>query len=194
MSGLVSRSSRPLRHAGGPHDAEDGRQGVQLFRTVCPRTRHQHARVYSRATSGVARSFLREVAGKLSPELLELVDVKGRTVTADPLCGTAAIVAKSGDCALALKATKGYAARGGAEYLDNPGIGGNSCRINRLARATGASRSAPLQSVLPRRWLAAGAATTARPLSHRQGVRRAAGRPATDLTRRFGARPPTLVT
>ena len=44
------------------------------------------------------------------PELLELVDVKGRTVTADALRaqrGTAAIVARGGDYALALKATRG---------------------------------------------------------------------------------------
>ena len=49
----------------------DGKE-FKSFRAVCPRTRRQHARVYSRATSGVARSFLREVVGKLSPERLQV--------------------------------------------------------------------------------------------------------------------------
>ena len=58
------------------------------------------------------------------PELLELVDVKGRTVTADALHaqrGTAAaIVAKGGDYALALKGNQGTLRADAAEYLDNP--------------------------------------------------------------------------
>ena len=44
----------------------DGRT-FKSFRAVCPKTRRQHARVYSRATAGVARSFLREVVEKLAP-------------------------------------------------------------------------------------------------------------------------------
>ena len=35
------------------------------FRAVCPRTRLQHAKVYSRATAGVARAFLREAVREL---------------------------------------------------------------------------------------------------------------------------------
>ena len=70
-----------------------------------------------------------EVDGKSNeipalPELLELVDVKGRTVTADALHaqrGTAAaIVAKGGDYALALKGNQGTLHADVAEYLDNP--------------------------------------------------------------------------
>ena len=49
----------------------DGRT-FKSFRAVCPRTRRQHARVYSRATSAVARSFLREVVEKLSPESVQV--------------------------------------------------------------------------------------------------------------------------
>lgn len=44
----------------------DGKS-FKSFRAVCPKTRRQHAKVYSRATSGVARSFLREVVEKLAP-------------------------------------------------------------------------------------------------------------------------------
>ncbi len=35
------------------------------FRAVCPRTRLQWAKVYSRATANTARAFLREAVGKL---------------------------------------------------------------------------------------------------------------------------------
>ncbi len=42
------------------------------FRAVCPKTRRQHARVYSRATSGVARSFLREVVERLAPDSVQV--------------------------------------------------------------------------------------------------------------------------
>ena len=70
-----------------------------------------------------------EVDGKSNeipalPELLELFDVKGRTVTADALHaqrGTAAaIVAKGGDYALALKRNQDGMREDVAEYLDNP--------------------------------------------------------------------------
>ena len=70
-----------------------------------------------------------EVDGKSNeipalPELLELLDVKGRTVTADAMHaqrGTAAaIVAKGGDYALALKGNQGTLHEDVAEYLDNP--------------------------------------------------------------------------
>ena len=44
----------------------DGRS-FKSFRAVCPKTRRQHARVYSRATAGVARAFLREVVEELGP-------------------------------------------------------------------------------------------------------------------------------
>ena len=46
----------------------DGKES-KSFRAVCPRTRRQ---VYSRATSAVARSFLREVVEKLSPERVQV--------------------------------------------------------------------------------------------------------------------------
>ena len=70
-----------------------------------------------------------EVDGKSNeipalPELLELVDVKGRTVTADAMHaqrGTAAaIVARGGDYALALKGNQETLRADVAEYLDNP--------------------------------------------------------------------------
>ena len=58
------------------------------------------------------------------PELLELLDLKGRTVTADAMHaqrGTAAaIVARGGDCALQLKRNQGTLHEDVAEYLDNP--------------------------------------------------------------------------
>ena len=58
------------------------------------------------------------------PELLELLDVKGHTVTADALHaqrGTAAaIVAKGGDYALALKRNQDDLHEAVSEYLDNP--------------------------------------------------------------------------
>ena len=75
--------------------------------------------------------------------------MKERTVTADAMHaqrGTAAIVAKGGDCALPLKGNQGTLHADVAEYLDNPRSRRNSCRINRLRRATGASRSAPRRS------------------------------------------------
>ena len=57
-------------------------------------------------------------------ELLELLDVKGRTVTADAMHaqrGTAAaIVAKGGDYALQLKRNQGTMHEDVVEYLDNP--------------------------------------------------------------------------
>ena len=70
-----------------------------------------------------------EVGGKSNeipalPELLELLDVRGRTVTADAMHaqrGTAAaIVAKGGDYALALKRNQGTLHEDVAEYLDTP--------------------------------------------------------------------------
>ena len=70
-----------------------------------------------------------EVDGKSNeipalPELLELLDVKGRTVTADAMHaqrGTAAaIVARGGDYALALKGNQGTLHEDVAEYLDTP--------------------------------------------------------------------------
>ena len=70
-----------------------------------------------------------EVDGKSNeipalPELLELLDLKGRTVTADAMRaqrGTAAaIVAKGGDYALQLKRNQGTLHEDVAEYLDNP--------------------------------------------------------------------------
>ena len=70
-----------------------------------------------------------EVDGKSNeipalPELLELIDVKGRTVTADAMHaqrGTAAaIVARDGDYALALKGNQGTLHEDVATYLDNP--------------------------------------------------------------------------
>ena len=70
-----------------------------------------------------------EVDGKSNeipalPKLLELFDVKGRTVTADAMHaqrGTAAaIVAKGGDYALALKRNQDGLHEDVSEYLDNP--------------------------------------------------------------------------
>ena len=69
-----------------------------------------------------------EVDGKSNeipaPELLELIDVKGRTVTADAMHaqrGTAAaIVARDGDYALALKRNQGTLHEDVATYLDSP--------------------------------------------------------------------------
>ncbi len=67
-----------------------------------------------------------EVDGRSNeiPALPELVDVKGRTVTADAMHaqrGTAAaIVAKGGDCALALKRSQGTLREDVATYLDDP--------------------------------------------------------------------------
>ncbi len=70
-----------------------------------------------------------EVDGKSNeipalPALLELVDVSGRIVTADAMHaqrGTAAaIVAKGGDYALALKGNQGTLHEDVATYLDNP--------------------------------------------------------------------------
>ena len=70
-----------------------------------------------------------EVDGKSNeipalPKLLELVDVRGRTVTADALHAqresAAAIVAKGGDYALALKGNQGTLREDVEEYLDNP--------------------------------------------------------------------------
>ena len=58
------------------------------------------------------------------PELLELLDVKGRTVTADAMHAqrgsAAAIVARGGDYALQLKRNQGTMHEDVAEYLDNP--------------------------------------------------------------------------
>ena len=58
------------------------------------------------------------------PELLELLDVKGRTVTADAMHAqrgsAAAIVAKGGDYALQLKRNQGGLHEDVVEYLDNP--------------------------------------------------------------------------
>ena len=58
------------------------------------------------------------------PELLELLDVKGRTVTADAMHAqrgsAAAIVAKGGDYALQLKRNQGTMYADVVEYLDNP--------------------------------------------------------------------------
>ena len=58
------------------------------------------------------------------PELLELLDVKGRTVTADAMHAqrgsAAAIVAKGGDYALQLKRNQGAMHEDVVEYLDNP--------------------------------------------------------------------------
>ena len=70
-----------------------------------------------------------EVDGKSNeipalPKLLELVDVKGRTVTADAMHAqrgsAAAIVAKGGDYALQLKRNQGTMHEDVAEYMDNP--------------------------------------------------------------------------
>ncbi len=58
------------------------------------------------------------------PELVELLDVKGRTVTADAMRAqrgsAAAIVAKGGDYALQLKRNQGTMHEDVVEYLDNP--------------------------------------------------------------------------
>ncbi len=58
------------------------------------------------------------------PELVELLDVKGRTVTADAMHAqrgsAAAIVAKGGDYALQLKRNQGTMHEDVVEYLDNP--------------------------------------------------------------------------
>ncbi len=42
------------------------------FRAVCPRTRLQHAKVYSRATAGVARAFLREAVRELDVRAVQV--------------------------------------------------------------------------------------------------------------------------
>ena len=58
------------------------------------------------------------------PELLELLDVKGHTVTADAMHAqrgsAAAIVARGGDYALQLKRNQGAMHEDVVEYLDNP--------------------------------------------------------------------------
>ena len=57
------------------------------------------------------------------PKLLELLDVKGRVVSADAMhaqCETAAAVARSGDYALALKGNQETLHGDVAEYFDNP--------------------------------------------------------------------------
>ena len=57
------------------------------------------------------------------PELVELLDVKGRAVTADAMRaqrGSAAIVARGGDHALRLKRNQDSLREDVAEYLDNP--------------------------------------------------------------------------
>ena len=73
--GHAERWTRDDWHRGAQADhmtlRMDGKE-FKSFRAVCPKTRRQHARVYSRATSGVARSFLREVVEKLSPERVQV--------------------------------------------------------------------------------------------------------------------------
>ena len=66
----AERWTREDWHVGAQVDhmtlTADGRS-FKSFRAVCPKTRRQHARVYSRATAGVARAFLREVVEELGP-------------------------------------------------------------------------------------------------------------------------------
>ena len=71
FTGAHARRWKPRdRHVGVQFDHMtlriDGKT-FKEFRAVCPKTRRQHARVYSWATAGVARSFLREVVEKLAP-------------------------------------------------------------------------------------------------------------------------------
>ena len=58
------------------------------------------------------------------PKLLELLDVKGRAVTADAMSAqresAAAIVAKGGDYALRLKRNQSIMREDVAEYMDHP--------------------------------------------------------------------------
>ena len=42
------------------------------FRAVCPKTRRQHAQVFSRATSGVAKAFLAEALKRLGDQPLQV--------------------------------------------------------------------------------------------------------------------------
>ena len=83
-------------------------------------------------------------------ELLGLVDVKGRTVTADAMHaqrGTAAaIVARAATTRWRSSATRGRCTRTWRRIWTRRRRRPNSCRINRLARVTGASRSAPRRS------------------------------------------------
>ncbi len=65
---------------------EDKHQGLQLdhmtlsldgkvfkeFRAVCPKTRRQHAQVFSRATAGVAKAFLAEALKRLGDQPLQV--------------------------------------------------------------------------------------------------------------------------
>ena len=129
-----------------------------------------------------------EVDGKSNeipalPKLLELVDVKGRTVTADALHaqrGTAAaIVAKGGDYALALKGNQETLRADVSEYLDNPPESAKLLSHQQVDKGqptkVGARREAHGDG-LPRRRLAAGAPRLARSFRLRQGGRRAASR------------------
>ncbi len=111
-----------------------------------------------------------EVDGRSNeiPALPELVDVKGRTVTADAMHaqrGTAAaIVARGGDCALALKRSQGTLREDVATYLDGPPESAELLSHQQVGKGqpteVGARRDAHRDG-LPRRRLAAGAARPA---------------------------------
>ena len=84
-----AKAGRRRSFAGGHAErwrGEDGRRGVQVdhmtlsidgkvfkeFRAVRPKTRRQHAQVFSRATSGVAKAFLAEALKRLGEEPIQV--------------------------------------------------------------------------------------------------------------------------
>ena len=125
------------------------------------------------------------------PKLLELIDVKGRVVTADAMHAqretSAAVVAGGGDCVLALKGSQEAAARrcqavpgrsaaaGKVPFASRAEPGKGHGRIEcRTATHVLVRRTHVLVRRLPRHRLAPGAALLARPRGHRQGGRGAA--------------------
>ena len=96
-----AKAKRRRSFAGGHAErwrGEDKRRGVQVdhmtlsidgkvfkeFRAVCPKTRRQHAQVFSRATSGVARAFLAEEPIQVDGGLRVHGRVRGRMRQAKP--------------------------------------------------------------------------------------------------------------
>ena len=129
-AGLQKGAAAPGAGLGGPSRRRGGggRQGAaRSFEDASERSpTHLLQAFASQAKLTLAQV---EMDGKSNeipalPELLELVDVKGRTVTADAMRaqrGTAAaIVAKGGDYALALKRNQGTLREDVATYLDSP--------------------------------------------------------------------------
>ena len=111
------------------------------------------------------------------PALPELLDLKGRTVTADAMHaqrGTAAaIVAKGGDYALQLKRNQGTLHEDVAEYLDNPPASAELLSHQEVDKGHGRVETRTATVCHDVR-LAAGAPRLAGPRGHRQGGRGAA--------------------